>query len=181
MGRQAMGCESGGETPQARETFILETLSRARAGLAGVALGTQVATLDGLIPVEFLTVGERVVTRSGARPVRAISAMPLVSKLVRVAPGALGHDRPGMPLMLGAGTKVLLRDWRARAMFGAAQALVEITRLIDGQFITRSEGGKCRLYALHFDAPEVIYADGVEIGCEPLRVQAPSAGRAERI
>lgn len=172
MDRQAMGRGAGQLPREERTSFVLEALTRARAGLSGVALGTGVATLEGILPVEFLSPGDRVITRAGARVVRAVTAMPLVSKLVHVAPGALGHDRPDAPLVLGAGTKVLVRDWRAKAMFGKPQALVEVTRLIDGQFITKVEGGRCRLYTLHFDVPEVIYADGVEIGCDPLRVSA---------
>lgn len=169
MDRQAVKRGVGQDSHEGRGSFVLESLSRARTGLSGVALGTGIVALDGVLPVEFISTGDRVITRSGARVVRAITAMPLVSKLVRVAPGALGYDRPDAALVLGAGTKVMVRDWRAMAMFGKPQALVEATRLIDGQFITRIEGGRCRLYALHFDEPEVIYADGVEIVCDPFR------------
>lgn len=172
MDRQAMGRGAGGKAPGEQASFVLDSHIRQSAGLSGVAMGTRVATLDGLIAVEFLSTGDRVITRSGARVLRAISAMPFVSKLVRIAPGALGHDRPGMPLVLGAATKVLLRDWRAQAMFGQTQALVAVTRLIDGQYVRALAGEKCRLFTLHFDEPEVIYADGVEIGCDPLRISA---------
>lgn len=169
MDRQAMGRAAGAGTPQDRVSFTLESRQTSAFGLG---MGALVATLDGMIPVEFLNPGERMVTRAGLRVLRAVAAMPLVKRLVRVAPGALGHDRPGQALLLGAGTQVLLRDWRAQAIFGQREALVAVERLVDGQFVTRVEGQSARLYTLIFDAPEVIYADGVEIGCGALAVAA---------
>ncbi|WP_444465061.1 Hint domain-containing protein [Rhodobacter capsulatus] len=177
MDRQATGRDEaeGVKGPAgAVPSFTLETrVSAAGAhGVAGLAPGTRVATMDGLLPVEFLTLGDRIVTRSGMRVLRGLSSLPLVSRLVGIAPGALGHDRPGQAMVLGSGTPVLLRDWRAEAMFGTSQALVAVARLIDGQFVTRLAGRKIRIFALHFEAPEVIYADGVEIGCKPLTLRA---------
>lgn len=175
MDRQAAGRgDDGAKVPASVSPSItFETrISAARAsGIAGFAMGSRVVTMDGVLPVEFLELGDRIVTRRGARVLRGISTLPLVSRLISVAPGALGHDRPGQAIVLGAGTEVLLRDWRAQALFGEPQALVPVERLIDGQFITRVIGQKIRLYALHFEAPEVIYADGLEIGCTPLAVR----------
>ncbi|PTV97161.1 Hint domain-containing protein [Rhodobacter aestuarii] len=174
MDRQATGRSSGGQPPvNLSPIFTLDTHLEAGPGQgrAGCALGAQVATMEGLLPVEYLSLGDRIITRSGARVLRGISSVPLISNLVRVAPGALGHDRPGKALVLGAGTEVLVRDWRAQVLFGADQALVPVARLVDGQFITRVTGQKTRLFTLHFDASEVIYADGVEIGCKPLAVK----------
>ena len=62
---------------------------------AGIAPGTIIHTLDGSLPVEYLSPGDRIITRAGMRVLRAI---------------------------------------------------------------TRHEGS----LRLHFDRPEVIYADGVE-------------------
>lgn len=176
MDRQATGREDGEAKGPASSapsfTFDSRKSAEGAHGVAGFAMGSRVATMDGLLPVEFLSLGDRIVTRAGLRVLRGLSSLPLVSRLVAIAPGALGHDRPGQAMVLGAGTPVLLRDWRAQVMFGAPQALVPVERLIDGQFITRLSGRKIRLFALHFDAPEVIYADGVEIGCKPLAVRA---------
>ena len=175
MDRQASGRGEGGlGAASITPGFVVEGhLARGPgAGLCGLAIGAQVATLEGVLPVEYLSPGDRVITRAGARGLRGISTLPLVKNLVRIAPGALGHDRPTGALALGPGTEVLLRDWRAQALFGKAQALVAVSRLIDGQFVTRVTGEKTRLFALHFDAPEVIYAEGVEVGCHPLRLRA---------
>lgn len=176
MDRQATGRDEGGaakgQPVSASLTLQAHLPASPGAGLSGFAQGARVATMDGLLPVEYLGLGDRVITRSGARVLRGISAIPFVTQLVRIAPGALGHDRPGEALVLGAATEVLLRDWRAEVMFGRKQALVAVSRLVDGQFVTRLSGVKTRLFALHFDAPEVIYADGVEIGCVPMPVVA---------
>jgi len=174
MDRQATGRDGGADRSAASApsiTFDSRVTAGGPSGMSGFAMGARVATMDGLLPVEFVNLGDRVITRAGARVVTGISTLPLVRNLVRIAPGALGHDRPGEALLLGAGTEVLLRDWRAQVMFGTAQALVPVARLVDGQFITRETAQKVRLFALHFNAPEVIYADGVEIGCTPLSVR----------
>ncbi len=131
--------------------------------LVGVAQGTQVLTLDGALPVEFLAPGDRVITRAGARKLVSVSMTAAYGAAVRVAPGALGHDRPEQALIIGAGTQVLVRDWRAKALYGAREALVPVTRLVDGEFVTLAEPGLLRLYALEFDQAEVYYADGVEV------------------
>ncbi|MEZ5686120.1 MAG: Hint domain-containing protein [Paracoccaceae bacterium] len=138
----------------------------------GVAQGALVLTLEGALPVEYLSPGDRVVTRAGARRLLAVTPVEAEGEMVLIQPGVLGHDRPGQALMLGAQTPVLLRDWRAQALYGAAQALVPAGRLVDGEFVTRVCGRGLRLFALHFERPEVIYVDGVEIGTAPLVVPA---------
>ncbi|SOC07590.1 Hint domain-containing protein [Rhodobacter maris] len=174
------GHASGAPGPVAAALSYVFTLPVApggtsRAGRSGLTAGAEVATLDGLLPVEYLGPGDRIVTRAGARVLRAVTTLPLITDLVRVAPGTLGQGRPGAALILGAGTEVLLRGWRAEALFGKAQECVAVARLVDGQFITRLTGARMRLYGLHFDAPEIIYAEGVELGCQPLQIRRGAA------
>ncbi|MFN6978778.1 MAG: Hint domain-containing protein [Gemmobacter sp.] len=139
----------------------------------GLPMGTLVLTLDGALPVEHLGPGDRIVTRAGVRRLRAVTVTVLAdAAMVAVAPGALGHDRPDRPLMLPAGQAVLLRDWRARAMFGTDAALVAVGRLADGVFLRHVRVKSVRLFALTFDAPAVIYADGVETGAAAVPVPA---------
>ena len=71
----------------------------------------------------------------------------------------------------GTVQKVLVRDWRAQALYGQSQALVPVGRLLDGGYITPC-AGRMRLFALQFAAPEVIYADGVEVGCHVAQMAA---------
>ncbi len=60
---------------------------------AGIGSGTQIFTLDGLIPVEFLTQGDRIVTRGGVRKRRGLRACNHVGQRIEISAGALGHDR----------------------------------------------------------------------------------------
>ncbi len=145
-----------------------------RAGAAtGLPLGTTVMTLDGALPVEHLTQGDRIVTRAGARILRAVTAtLQTDAAMVAVGAGALGHDRPGRPLLLPADQPVLVRDWRARALWGVDAALVPVARLADGEHVRRVQVAQVRLFALSFDDDAVIYADGVEVGCPRVPVAA---------
>ena len=85
---------------------------------------------------------------------------------VRIGASALGHDRPEQDLTLPCDTLVLLRDWRAQAIYGQDQALVPVERLVDGEFVVPENVIGLRLYELLFDAPQIVYAEGVELFCD---------------
>jgi hypothetical protein len=118
--------------------------------------GTMVRTLEGVLPVEYLTPGDRIVTRNGARRLTSVSvqARKMVD-LVRIRASTLGHDRPEQDLLVSPGQPILIRDWRAQAIFGAPVAAVPAARLADGEFV----------FMLRFDEDEVIYAEGLELAC----------------
>lgn len=159
-----------GATPGIRQTIQGVRVSVATE--TGIAQGTRVLTLDGALPVEFLTPGDRIITRSGMRLLRAVQVTTARMDLVRVSAGTLGHDRPERPLLLGARAQVLVRDWRARAIFGKPEALVDLARLVDGTHVSGVRPAGRRLFTLHFDHPEVAYAEGVEIGAAVASVRA---------
>lgn len=133
--------------------------------LTGLAAGTLVMTADGALPVEFLSAGDRIVTRAGMKPLRAIRATDYSGEAVRVAAQALGPDHPDRDMILPEAAQVLVRDWRAEAMFGEKQVMVAVGWLVDEEFITNAEVRDLRVYELEFDAPQVIYANGMEFGC----------------
>lgn len=162
MAQSWAGRDAAGSGPGNRQELHHE--QRVDAAWCGIAQGTQVLTLEGALPVEYLTPGDRIVTRMGARRLEAIELGRAEDRVIRVAPGVLGHDRPERALLLGPGARVLLRDWRARAIFGAAQALVPVSRLVDGQFVTVQTRPGLRLFSLRLADYAVIYADGVELG-----------------
>jgi hypothetical protein len=154
-------------------TAPFATRTATTAPALGLPMGTRVMTLDGALPVEHLTPGDRVVTRDGVRRLTAVTVtVARDAAMVAVAPGALGHDRPDRALLLPAAQPVLLRDWRAQAMYGAPAVLVPVGRLADGTCIVDRTVPEVRLFALHFHAPAVVHADGVEVGCAPLTVDA---------
>jgi hypothetical protein len=149
------------------------------AGLAsllpvtGMAAGTRVRTLDGVLPIEYLQPGDRIVTRSGARRVVAISVRQSPAlDVVRVKASTLGFDRPEADLLLGPGQPVIIRDWRARILYGAEVAAVPSARLADGEFVLR-ETREVRLYTLRFAEDEVIWAEGLELACPAVAADQP--------
>lgn len=143
---------------------------------AGLTAGTLILTLDGALPVEHLVPGDRIVTRRGAVALRSVVSRAVRgAAMVAVAEGALGHDRPGRPLLLPAATRVLVRDWRARALFGAAQVLVPVARLVDGAFLRHVTCAELRLFALDLGDDAVVYAEGVEVAMAPAPVDARAA------
>ncbi|MBS0565099.1 MAG: Hint domain-containing protein [Proteobacteria bacterium] len=147
-----------------RDLSRSETAARA-APVRGIASGTVVATLAGYLPVDFLEPGERVVTRAGMRVLRAVRVHRYSGPSVTIRASALGHDRPEHDLTLPASIPILIRDWRAGAIFGQDQAMVPAERLVDGEYVTLGKVLGLRLYELMFDEAEVVYAEGVELCC----------------
>ena len=126
--------------------------------------GTVVLTLDGALPVEFLTEGDRVITRdSGMAVVKSIRRQRRRTCCVAIKAGSLGNTRPDREAVFAAAQEVLIRDWRAEALFGASQALVPIARLIDGEFVRDLGEVDVETIELIFDTPHILYADGLEV------------------
>ena len=143
--------------------------------LRGLVAGTQIRTLDGLIPVEFLEPGDRIVTRDGARRLVAVSVLQRrMLAVVRIHASTLGHDRPERDLLLAPEQPVIIRDWRARALYGVAAAAIPASRLSDGEFIVTEVARNVNLYTLCFASEEVIYAEGLELICPAVDVPTPA-------
>lgn len=135
----------------------------------GLCAGTAVMTLDGELPIEHLTPGDRVITRdSGMAVLRDIRVSVVEMVPVRIKAGSLGHSRPDHDMMVAPGALVHIRDWRAEALFGRKSALVPARRLIDGEFVAEMPAAKVTVYELVFDAPHIVYADGVEMATGPV-------------
>jgi len=134
----------------------------------GITAGTLVLTLDGELPVQFLAPGDRVITRSGARAIEAVEVTVVRgAEMIRITASALGHDRPETDLFVAPTQPILVRDWRARALYGTDSAMVEAHRLADGDYIRRETVAEVRVFTLRFATPEVIYAGGLELACDP--------------
>lgn len=161
-------------------TLALGATADAQGTLApkGIASGTVLATLDGYLPVDFLEPGDRVVTRDGMRVLRTVRVHRYSGPAVTITASALGHDRPEQDLTLPAHTQVLLRDWRAGALYGAGQALVPVSRLVDGEYVFETRAIGMRLFELCFDSAQIVYAEGVELLCDPVATEADSTQAA---
>ena len=132
----------------------------------GMLAGTMVRTLEGVLPVEYLTPGDRIVTRAGMRRLTSISVLSRkMVDLVRIRASTMGHDRPDQDLLLSPGQPVVIRDWRAQALYGVPAAAIPAARLADGEFVCLETHRQVRLFALRFDDEEVIYAEGLELAC----------------
>lgn len=136
------------------------------------ARGTLIATPDGEVPVEDLEAGDRVLTADGRAAIlrwtgwRRFSGAALVLKPnlkpVRFETGALGKGLPRRPLTVSPKHRILLRDWRAELLFGAADVLVPAESLVNGstirQLLTETS---VDYFHLLCDEHEVLLAEGV--------------------
>ncbi len=140
---------------------------------AGLALGTPVLTLDGDLPVEFIMPGDRVVTRNGMRRVVQVEVTRVENaRVVAISGDSMGVGRPADDLLVAPSQPILIRDWRAKALYGQAEALIPASRLCDGEFIRAEILPELRFVTLRFEGPEVIYAGGMELACAPVTVDA---------
>ena len=138
---------------------------------AAVPIGTEILTMDGVLPVEFLSLGDQIITRSsGAMRLRALvrHKVPTDMRMVRIAAEALG-GKPDRETLLPPRQRVLIRDWRAQALWGADQARVAIARLIDDSYITWTDERPTALFEMQFDQAEIIYANGLELMTTPAK------------
>ena len=147
---------------------------------AGLAAGTVVLTLDGEIPVEFLNPGDRIITRRGVRKLKAVALHTLPAGTPRevLSADAMG-GKPAKAITLLPGQRVVIRDWRAQALWNRDIAVPQAARLVDGEFIRHEDGGEQIMLSLYFGAPEIIYADGLELGsADKPRAAAPQQAKA---
>jgi hypothetical protein len=141
-----------------------DSQTRAYSMHAGIVAGSIIFTSDGEIPVEYLSPGDKVVTRD-AGMVKLVETFihRISAPAVAIKAGSLGHTRPDQNVIIPAEQQILIRDWRAQSMFGKPQAIVQAGQLVDGEFILDLGIRDLHLVHLTFERPHVIYADGLEI------------------
>jgi len=153
--------------PMTKQTPRVQTRTGAMTNSSNVGLapGTTIMTLDGEIPVEFLNPGDRIITRRGVRKLKAVARRKLHAGAPRVvvSANALG-GKPSKEVTLMPGQRIVIRDWRAQALWGKDIAAPQAARLVDGEQIRTETGGEQVMLSLYFGAPEIIYADGLELG-----------------
>jgi hypothetical protein len=131
---------------------------------AGLAPDALVMTADGAIPAAYLEVGERIVTRRGMRRVQAMirSPWPRKTRAILVRHDALG-GKPERACILPHRQRVLVRDWRAQAIWGRDAATPELADLVDGAFIRWSDTRPAELIQVFLGQPELLYVDGLQL------------------
>ena len=159
-----------------RETGTAMPPLRIEIAHVGLVSGTLLLTADGEIPVEYLSPGDKIITRNaGMVPLTAIQSYRTTDEAVKIAAGSLGDTKPTHHVIIPAAQLVLVRDWRARAMRGAAQAVMPAGCLIDDEFITSLGPREMTLVRLGFEAPHVVYADGLELSVPAMTMTGAEA------
>ncbi|MCC5988722.1 MAG: Hint domain-containing protein [Pararhodobacter sp.] len=140
----------------------------------GVAAGTQIRTDRGEVAVEQLAAGDMVLTRNGGlQALRAIGVtIARDIEVVRLAPGALGRPPGARELVLPAQQQIILRDWRAKALFERDALPTPAGALAGEAQVQREKLSELMLFQLHFDSPQVIWANGLELAST--RIAAPT-------
>lgn len=136
--------------------------TRDEAFLCFVA-GTLIHTSTGLTPVETLFPGDLVLTADhGFRPLRWTARRRVTGQgaaaPVLIAAGTLGNTRD---LRLSQQHRIMLSDWRAELLFGAAEVLVAAAHLVNGSTIRLTPCAQVDYVHLMFDQHELVFSEGI--------------------
>lgn len=133
-----------------------------RARPTGLVAGTLVRTEQGELPVEFLLGGDMILTQGhGLVQLRATSVLEARAiDVVRFLGTVPGSD----DLIVPADQPILVRDWRAMVVHDRESILTPAASLVDDGQIRRERVAQVRLFRLHFDRPQVLFANGIEVG-----------------
>ena len=147
----------------------------ARSRPTGFIAGTLIRTPEGDMPVEYLLAGDLIETlNNGVVELRGTSLIEVRSlDVVTISPTALGQTdaRPGRDLVVPVNQQVLVHDWRAQILHGQDAMLTPASSLVDDHKVTRETRQSVRLIRLHFDKPQILWADGLELASA--RTRAP--------
>lgn len=132
----------------------------------GLTADTSVLTCDGEKTVGALTSGDRIITRDfGALRLSCVGYRPAQGALdmVHIPAHSFGAGRPARDTYVLPNQPIVLSGWRAMALYDRRQVRVAADRLVDGQIITKCEASPGALFALHFERPSLIFANGMEV------------------
>lgn len=156
---------------QSRTDYALIELNtdRARDRFASLACvsftrGTQITMASGeQRPIENITVGDRVLTRdSGIQQVRWIGQQTVRATgafaPIRIAKGAMNNSED---LHLSPNQRLFVYQRRDRLKAGQAEVMIKAELLVNGDTVTRSDGGFVEYHQILFDNHEFIFAEGI--------------------
>ncbi len=133
----------------------------------GLPVGTQILTTAGPVPVEALSPGDQVITRNGgAQPLLAVTAVTRATRAIKLTAGCFGTKGPAEDMLLPEAQPVLVHDWRARALFGQSQAMVQAGQLVDDAFIFDIGPRRMVLFRLDLGRARVVQGFGLDLGTE---------------
>ncbi|MEM8977900.1 MAG: Hint domain-containing protein [Pseudomonadota bacterium] len=129
-----------------------------------VPRGARIATPTGLRPACSLRPQDRVVCRnSGALRVESCATAKEIGALCKISLSAYACQPLARALVLPGDQHLVLRDWRATALFNRSEANVRVERLIDGDLIRQVPPNPAPFVLLNFSAPVILYAEGLEL------------------
>ncbi|WP_323037295.1 Hint domain-containing protein [Pararhodobacter sp.] len=139
----------------------------ARSRPTGLVAGTLIRTSAGEFPVEYLLAGDLIETAgNGIVELRGTSLIEAREvDVVMIPASAMGDPlaRPAHGLVVPINQQVLVHDWRAQVLYGQDAMLTPASSLVDDVQVIRQTRARLRLIRLHFDAPQVIWADGLQV------------------
>jgi hypothetical protein len=155
----------------------------AASGLTGITADARVVTMDGIKPVQSLRVGDRLISRgNGAVSLRRVERQSFVTPAVYVMAGSFGHYQTDRDTLLPAAQPVCVRDWRARLIARSSSLIIPAAALVDCEFVRNIGFVPLTVYRLFCDVPQVLYADGMELGTADMPVStALSLGSGLRV
>ena len=136
----------------------------AQLACSSFSRGTHVLCAGGIqIRIEDLSVGDQVMTRDhGAQTIRWIGRQTVratgANAPVIVTENALNNTRN---LTLSPNHRLFVYQRRNRLGTGQPEVMVRAQLLVNGDTITRSEGGFIDYFQLLFDRHEIIYVEGI--------------------
>ncbi len=126
--------------------------------------GALIETPDGPRRVEDLKPGDLITTAdSGAKPLLWVGRTTVAAdgKLapIRFEAGVFGLTQP---LLVSPQHRMLIDDWRAPYLFGHEEVLIAAHCLVNGETVTRVEGGEVEYIHLLFRRHEIVFANGAK-------------------
>jgi hypothetical protein len=127
------------------------------------AAGTLIHTRQGLVLVERLVPGDRVMTADhGFCPIRWVGrrSMPGMGAMapVLITEGALGNSRA---LRVSPQHRMLIAGWRAEVLFGQSEVLVPAIALVNDSTIRRDPCPEVTYVHFLCDRHQIVFAEGI--------------------
>ncbi|MAQ86283.1 MAG: hypothetical protein CMH12_24315 [Maritimibacter sp.] len=143
-----------------------ETARQKFAALACVSFtrGTRITMADGAQrPIEDIRPGDSVLTRdSGAQTVRWVGQQTVRASgafaPITIAPGALNNEGP---LKLSPNQRLFVYQREDTLGAGRSEVAIKAEYLVNGETVTRGNGGFVEYFQILFDAHEFIFAEGI--------------------
>jgi hypothetical protein len=135
-----------------------------QTGVPCFVRGTRIATVKGLIAIEDLNVGDKVITRDdGVQEIRWIGSKTVPAKRrlapIKISAGVLGpNDRD---LWLSPNHRVLRVGGENNLLFGTDEVFVAAKHLVGQHGITREEGVNVQYFHMMFDTHQVVLSNDI--------------------